>query len=43
MPAIPAPMMAKCLVIGLEVGFDADFWGREEGRAGREEDELPEG
>ncbi len=43
MPAMPAPMTAKCLALVLLTGFDADLEGETEGRGGREEDEAAEG
>ncbi len=39
MPAIPAPMTAKCLALGFAMDFDADFEEDAEGREGREEDD----
>jgi hypothetical protein len=39
MPAMPAPMTAKCLKLDFAMDFGADFEEDAEGREGREEDD----
>jgi hypothetical protein len=42
MPAMPAPMTAKCLALGFDADFDVDLGGDAEGREGLEGREVVE-